>query len=249
MSLSRPLQRRLNGTPAEPANGAPNGTMIADVPKEERPRERLLARGSGSISDVELVAVLLRTGVAGTSALRLAHEVMEDRGGLVGLLDTQPAHLKRFGLGPAKAATVLAAVEVGRRIARVDLPERTPMERPEALARYVETRYGRRLQEVVGVVFLDARNRLIADQEIYRGTISRSVVEPRVVLVEALMRAASGIVLFHTHPSGDPTPSAEDLLFTRRLAASGEVVGVTLVDHLIVARGGRWVSLKERGAW
>jgi DNA repair protein RadC len=243
------LNRPLNGMPIGLPNAPLDGARIADVPEEERPRERLLARGSGSISDVELVAVLLRTGSPGTSALRLAREVMEDRGGLVGLLDTQPAHLKRFGLGPAKAASVLAAVEVGRRIARVDLPDRSPMERPEALVRYVETRYSRRLQEIVGVVFLDSRNRLIADQEIYRGTISRSVVEPRVVLVEALMRGASGVVLFHTHPSGDPTPSAEDLLFTRRLAASGEVVGVTLVDHLIVAHGGRWVSLKERGAW
>lgn len=253
MPLSRPLGRPLGAPLNSSANGgsknASNGTMIADVPKEERPRERLLARGSDAISDVELIAVLLRTGTAGTSALRLAHEVMEDRGGLRGLLDTQPQHLKRFGLGPAKAAAVLAAVEVGRRISRIELPPRSPMERPEAVARYVEMRYGRRLQEVVGVVFLDARNRLIADQEVYRGTISRSVVEPRVVLVEALMRGASGVVLFHTHPSGDPTPSAEDLLFTRRMAASGEVVGVTLVDHLIVARGGRWVSLKERGAW
>lgn len=237
------------GVPIGSGNGSSNGLMLADVPKEERPRERLLARGSGAISDVELIAVLLRTGVAGTSALRLAHDVMRDRGGLAGLLDTQPQHLKRFGLGPAKAASVLAAVEVGRRIARSTLPVRSPMERPEAVARYVEMRYGRRLQEVVGVVLLDARNHLITDQEVYRGTISRSVVEPRVVLVEALMRGASGVVLFHTHPSGDPTPSAEDLLFTRRLAAAGEVVGVALVDHLIVARGGRWVSLKERGAW
>lgn len=230
-------------------SAALNGTRMEDVPTEERPRERLLACGSHAISDVELIAVLLRTGTPGTSALRLAHDVMRERGGLAGLLDTEPAHLRRFGLGPAKAASVMAAVEVGRRIAHLDLPDRNPMERPDAVARFIAMRYGRRFQEVVGALYLDARNRLVAHQELYRGTISRAVVEPRAVLVEALLRAASGVVLFHTHPSGDPTPSAEDLLFTRRLAESGEVVGVALVDHLVVAHGGRWVSLKERGAW
>lgn len=230
-------------------SAALNGTRLTDVPKEERPRERLLACGSDAVSDVELIAVLLRTGTPGNSALRLAHEVMRERGGLAGLLDTRPAHLRRFGLGPAKAASVLAAVEVGRRIAHLDLPDRQPMERPEAVARFIAMRYSRRDQEVVGTLYLDARNRLVAHEELYRGTISRAVVEPRKVLVEALQRAASGVILFHTHPSGDPTPSSEDLLFTRRLADSGEVVGVTLVDHLIVGHGGRWVSLKERGAW
>lgn len=230
-------------------SAALNGTRMEDVPKEERPRERLLACGSRAISDVELIAVLLRTGTPGTSALRLAHDVMRERGGLAGLVDSDPVHLQRFGLGPAKAASVIAAVEVGRRIAHLDLPDRNPMERPAAVARFIAMRYGRRFQEVVGALYLDARNRLVAHQELYRGTISRAVVEPRAVLVEALLRAASGVILFHTHPSGDPTPSAEDLLFTRRLAESGEVVGVTLIDHLIVGHGGRWVSLKERGAW
>lgn len=222
---------------------------IVDLPEPERPRERLLERGSEAVSDVELVAVLLRTGVAGSSALRLAGEVMGERGGLVGLLDTEVRHLKRFGIGPAKAAMLLAAVEMGRRLARSELPDRTPMERPAAVARYLELRYLRRLQEVVGALFLDARNRLLSDQELYRGTINRSLVEPRVVLVEALLRGASGVVLFHTHPSGDPTPSAEDLQFTRRLAEAGKVIGVELIDHLIIAHGGRWLSLRERGAW
>ncbi|HUO86438.1 MAG TPA: DNA repair protein RadC [Thermoanaerobaculia bacterium] len=222
---------------------------IVDLPEPERPRERLLERGSGAISDVELVAVLLRTGAAGVSALRLAGEVMRERGGLAGLLDTEARHLDRFGIGPAKAAMLLAAVELGRRLARSELPDRTPMERPAAVARYLELRYLRRLQEVVGALYLDARNRLLSDQELYRGTINRSLVEPRLVLVEALLRGASGVVLFHTHPSGDPTPSAEDLQFTRRLAEAGKVIGVELIDHLIIAHGGRWLSLRERGAW
>lgn len=112
---------------------------------------------------------------------------------------------------------------------------------------YLDLRYGQRHQEVVGALYLDSRNRLLTDCELYRGTVSRSVVEPRAVLREGLMRGATEIVLFHTHPSGDPTPSAEDLQLTRRLAQAGEVLGVTLVDHLIVGHGGRWISLPGPG--
>jgi DNA repair protein RadC len=226
-----------------------NGARIGDIPEAERPRERLIARGSAAISDVELVAVLLRSGIPGKSALSMAHEIMTERGGLVGMLGTQTRHLKRFGLGEAKAATVIAGVELGRRIAGLDLSGRAPLERPASVARFVALQYGRHLQEVVGALFLDARNRLVDHEELHRGTITRAVVEPRTVLTHALMRGACGVVLFHTHPSGDPTPSAEDVAFTRRLVEASEVVGVTMIDHLIVGHGGRWVSLKERGAW
>jgi DNA repair protein RadC len=101
----------------------------------------------------------------------------------------------------------------------------------------------------MGALFLDTRNRLLAESEVYRGTLNRAAVEPRGLLKEALLRGAAGLVLFHTHPSGDPSPSAEDLAFTRRLAEAGELVGVRLVDHLILGSAGRWVSLRQRGAW
>ncbi len=146
-------------------------------------------------------------------------------------------------------ATLLAVAEFACRLAADAIPARAPLERPEAVVRYLDLRYGQRHQEVVGAIYLDSRNRLLTECELYRGTVSWSVVEPRAVLREGLMRGASGIVLFHTHPSGDPTPSAEDLQFTRRLAEAGEVLGVTLVDHLIVGHGGRWISLRDRGAW
>jgi DNA repair protein RadC len=226
----------------EPTNGA-------EISRLELPRERLLRRGAQALSDAELVAVLLQNGGPGRSALDLARELLTHTGGLQALAGACPAGLVWSGIGPAKRATLLAVAEFACRLAAAAVPARAPLERPEAVVHYLDLRYGQRHQEVVGALYLDSRNRLLTECELYRGTVSRSVVEPRAVLREGLMRGASGIVLFHTHPSGDPTPSAEDLQFTRRLAEAGEVLGVTLVDHLIVGHGGRWISLRDRGAW
>lgn len=221
----------------------------SDSAQHELPRERLLRRGAQALSDAELVAVLLQNGCPGRSALDLARELLAHTGGLQALAGACPAGLVWSGIGPAKRATLLAVAEFACRLAADAIPARAPLERPEAVVHYLDVRYGQRHQEVVGALYLDSRNRLLTECELYRGTVSRSVVEPRAVLREGLMRGASGIVLFHTHPSGDPTPSAEDLQFTRRLAEAGEVLGVTLVDHLIVGHGGRWISLRDRGAW
>jgi DNA repair protein RadC len=223
--------------------------MIRELPREERPRERLLARGCEALSDAELLAVLLRTGRPGTSALSFARRLLEEAGGLIGLAGSDPRTLRRPGLGPAKAASVLAAIEVGRRLARAELPQRQPLSRPVQVARYLALRYGHLGQEVMGALYCDARHRLLAERELFRGTLHRAAVEPREVLKEGLLRGAAAVVLFHTHPSGDPAPSREDLLFTRRMARAGEVIGLHLVDHLVVGRGGAWVSLRERGGW
>lgn len=225
---------------------APN---IRDVAPEERPRERLLERGPGSLTDTELVAILLGTGCRGRSALDVAREVLGSCGGLGGLLLAERPTLRRRGLGAAKAATVIAALEIGVRIARAEIAKRQVLTRPEAAARYLALRYARRDQEVMGALFLDARQRMIDDQEFFRGTLNRAAVEPRAILKQGLLIGAAGLLLFHTHPSGDPAPSVEDLAFTRRLAEAGEIVGVTLVDHLILGGARRWVSLRERGAW
>jgi DNA repair protein RadC len=223
--------------------------LIRELPRDERPRERLLLGGAAALSDAEIVAVLLRTGRAGASAVELARELLRQSNGLGGLQRVSPAALRRRGLGDAKAATVLAALELARRLARLELADREPLAYPEAAARYLALRYALPDQEVMGALFLDTRNRLLAESEVYRGTLNRAAVEPRGLLKEALLRAAAGLVLFHTHPSGDPSPSAEDLAFTRRLAEAGELVGVRLVDHLILGSAGRWVSLRQRGAW
>jgi len=223
--------------------------LIRELPADERPRERLLARGARTLGDAELVAVLLRTGRRGASALDLARELLAAVGGLAGLTAAPPEGLARRGLGAVKRATLLAAVELGRRLARAEIAEREPLGQPAAVARYLALRFAPREQELLGALFLDIRNRLLAERELYRGTLSRAAVEPRRVLQEGLLLGAAGCIVFHNHPSGDPSPSAEDLAFTRRLAEAGEIVGIRLVDHLIVGGPGRWVSLRERGGW
>jgi len=223
--------------------------LIREMPEDERPRERLLAVGGAALSDAELVALLLRTGHPGCSALQMAGTLLREHGGLAGLVGVPVTGLRRFGLGDAKAAALLAAVELARRLARQQLPARQPLARPAEVARYLVLRYQQRDQEVMGALFLDVRHGLIADREIFRGTLHRAAVEPREILKECLARGAAGFALFHTHPSGDPTPSAEDVMFTRRMAEAAAVVGVELVDHLVLGATGRWVSLRERGAW
>lgn len=239
----RPVKRRRRR-----ARWTPRFSSHRDVwDGEERPRERLLRDGTRSLSDAELVALLLGTGRPGLSVLEVARELLRDCGGLQGLAGAERHALRRRGLGPAKGAALLAAVELGRRLARAELPEREPLSRPAAVAAYLSLRYGLRDQEVMGALFLDARNRLLGEAEAFRGTLSRAAVEPRAILRQGILRAAAGLVLFHTHPSGDPSPSAEDLAFTRRMGEAGEIVGLRLVDHLILGGAGRWVSLRERG--
>lgn len=223
--------------------------LIRELPTDERPRERLLRGGGRALGEAELIAVLLRTGRRGVSALGLARELLDSVGGLDGLATARVEDLRRRGLGPAKVAGLLAAIELARRLARQRVPERQPLSSPEAVARYLSLRYRVRGQEVMGALYLDVRNRLIAESDLFRGTLSRAAVEPRALLRRGLLHGAAAMVLFHTHPSGDPGPSAEDLEFTRRVHEAGEIVGVRLVDHLILGSGGRWVSLRRRGAW
>jgi DNA repair protein RadC len=223
--------------------------LIRELPAGERPRERLLEHGGSSLSDSELLAVLLRTGRRGASALQMGMDVLRENGGLAGLLTATPHSLRRHGLGPAKAAALLAAVELGRRLAREQLLDREPLSRPVDVARYLALRYQTCDQEVMGALFLDARNHLLGEREMFRGTMSRISVEPREILRECLQRGAAAIYLFHTHPSGDPSPSAEDLLFTRRMVEAAEIVGLRLADHVVLGHRGRWVSLKEKHAW
>lgn len=226
----------------------PSAVLIRELPESERPRERLLKQGSAALSDAELVAVLLRTGAAGLSVLQMATELLRETGGLSGLVSLTPESLRRHGLGPAKAASLLAAVEIAGRVAREQLNEREPLTRPAEVARYLHLRFWARDQEVVGALFLDSRNRFLGDRELFRGTLDRAVADPREILKEALLRGAAAVILFHTHPSGDPTPSEADLVFTRRLKDAAEVVGVRLADHMVLGAAGRWVSLQQRGA-
>ena len=220
---------------------------VRDSTKVESPRARLLLHGSRTLSDTELLSVLLGAGSRSSSAMSAARELLRVSDGLGGLTGLSPEAFLGPGIGPATVAIVLAALEVGRRLARGEIPEREPLRAPAQVATYLRLRYGVSDQEVMGALYLDSRHRLIGEKELFRGTLSRASVEPRPILRHGLLQAAAGFVLFHTHPSGDPSPSAEDLAFTRRIASAGETVGVRLIDHLIVGRGS-WVSLRERGA-
>src|SRR6202035_2637794 len=169
------------GSPA-PAHGGDRNMpaidyMIRELPTAEHPRERLLDQGSAALSDAELIAVLLRTGKVGASALQVSMELLQDVDGLAGLLGMSAPSLRRHGIGPAKAASVLAAVEIGRRLAREELPDRQPLTRPAEVVRYLAIRYRLRDQEMMGALFVDIKNRLIGEREIFRGTMNRAAVE------------------------------------------------------------------------
>jgi DNA repair protein RadC len=153
------------------------------------------------------------------------------------------------GLRDTQIPALLAACEIACRLACRRIPDRGPLSRPDQVARFLTLRYHQRDQELMGALFLNASHRLLGHQEIYRGTLHRAAVEPREILKQCLFRGAASVVLFHTHPSGDPTPSAEDILFTRRMAEAAAVVGVELVDHLVLGSPGRWASLKDQGGW
>ncbi len=213
---------------------------------EHLPR-RLLLDGAQSLSDAELVSVLLHSSCRGTSAQGLAEKLLRDLGGLAGLGSADARLLERGGVGTVRAAILLAARELAARFGRARILGREVLDQPAAIANYVTLRFGSADQEVLGCLFLDAKNCLLTDRELFRGTLSRISVEPRQILRAALWHGASSIILFHTHPSGDPTPSADDLAFTKRMASVSRVVGIRLADHLVVGGLGKWTSMVRRG--
>jgi len=221
---------------------------MRDLPAEERPRERLMRLGPSALTHEELVSLLLRTGTPTESALERARTLLVAHGGLTGLAGASPEELSReAGVGPVRAATIAAAIEIGRRLPAETLSGRDLLNEPRLVKEYLRQAQSDDSQERTGALFLNARNRLLKnDPEIYRGTLDRAVVEPREILRRALIGRAAGVILYHNHPSGDPTPSREDRDFTRRLASASESVGIRLLDHIVVGREG-CVSFREAG--
>jgi len=218
--------------------------VIADLPLDERPRERMLLHGAGTLSDAELVAVLLGSGVRGKNAIELARDMLQD--GMSSLARYDSTQLaRRGGIGTAKASRIIAAFEIARRIAS-HAPEDPPHFDAEVFGRGYIARCRTLTQERLGALFLDSRGRIIRDREIYIGTISSALVSTRDVLRFALDSNAVGVVLFHNHPSGDPSPSNEDLTFTRRTRDALRLVDIDLVDH-VIAGAQRFTSLKRAG--
>jgi len=220
---------------------------LQELPVDARPREKLLSHGAASLSDTELLAVLLRTGTAGKGVFALAQEVLDRFGGLAGLLHAGTDTLGTVkGLGTAKRSQVGAVLELARRAALQELRERSLFDAPDAVKRYLQLQLGSRPHEVFAVLFLDAQNRLIAMEELFRGTLDQTSVYPREVVVRALAHAARSVVLAHNHPSGCVQPSSADAALTRHLQAALQLVDVRVLDHIIVGPG-RALSMAEQG--
>ena len=219
-----------------------------DLPEHARPREKLIARGAAALADTELLALLLRTGVAGKNVLQLAQELHERFGGLAGLLQASPEQLRGVrGMGGAtKRAELVAVLELARRAMAEQLSQRTVFDAPEAVRQYVQMHIGTRPHEVFAVLFLDAQHRLIVLEELFRGTLTQTSVYPREVVLRALHHHAAAVVLAHNHPSGSIEPSRADEALTQTLRAALSLVDVRVLDHVIVGVG-RSFSMAEQG--
>ncbi len=221
--------------------------MVRDLPKEERPREKLIQRGAASLSDTELLAILLRTGTSSVSVLHLAEEVLakyQDKG-LVSIMNISPQEIASVhGVGLAKAATIVAAVELGRRLSAKAAQKLEKIEGPEDVARYASPLLRFEQKEHFLVMLLDVRNRVLAMPTISIGSLTASVAHPREIFREAIRYSAANMILIHNHPSGDPTPSREDIQITKQMMKAGEIMGIPVLDHVIIAGDG-FLSLKE----
>ena len=217
------------------------------VAPHDRPREKLERLGPTGLGDNELMAVVLGGGVRGHSALDLANRLLEHAGGLHGFTRLSVSALCHVaGIGRARAAQVIAAIELGRRTLVRDMIERPRLLTPRQVAAYLLPEYGSSAVEQFGILMLDSKNRVLRIKLLSVGSLNSTVVHPREVFREAAAAAAAAIILFHNHPSGDPRPSGEDVRITRLVAAAADVLDIRLHDHLIVARSG-WTSLRAAG--
>jgi DNA repair protein RadC len=220
---------------------------ITDLPDSERPRERLALLGPQALSNAELIAILLRVGVPGENAVQVGQRLLQKFGGIRGLHRTPISELcKEHGIGEAKAAQIKAAIELGRRLPLEAPEERPVINSPKDAADLVQYEMSALEQEHLRVLLLDRRNRVLETVEIYRGSVNSSQVRVGEIFKEAVRKNASGVIVIHNHPSGDPTPSPDDVAVTRAIIQAGKLLDVDVLDHLVIGQG-RWVSLKERG--
>ncbi len=230
--------------------------QLQDLPLETRPREKLLARGAGALSDAELLALLLRTGIKGKGVLQMADELLQIKkngegkpgfDGIAGLLNASADDLKRVkGLGPAKRAELVAVLELARRALAQQLQQREIFASPGAVRQYLQLHLAAKPHEVFAVIFMDVQNRLLAMEEMFRGTLTQTSVYPREVVLRALHHQCAAVVLAHNHPSGSVQPSRADEALTQTLKSALALVDVRVLDHVIVGTG-ETLSMAERG--
>lgn len=221
--------------------------LLKDIPQDSRPREKLLTRGPGALSNAELLALLIRTGLQGKNALQLGEELVQKFGGVAGLLHATPDEIKSIkGLGPAKTAELIAVLELARRALAEELKEKPLFATPQAVRDYLQLQLGSRPYEVFAVLFLDSQHRLIVLEEMFRGTLTQTSVYPREVVIRALALNAASVVLAHNHPSGTAKPSRADEALTQTLKSALALVDVRVLDHFVVTSTGA-VSMAELG--
>lgn len=220
---------------------------IKELPPEERPRERLVRYGASVLSNAELLAILLRTGTRKESAISLAHRLLIQEQGLRFLADSDVKQLSAIsGIGQAKAAQIKAALELGKRMAAAEYGADKPVKCPQDVADLLmeEMRYLKK--EHMKLVLLNVKCNLISVEDISIGSLNASIVHPREVFNPAIRKSSASIIMVHNHPSGDPTPSSEDIGITSRIRDAGKLLGIELVDHIIIGDG-KYTSLKEKG--
>ena len=220
---------------------------IAEWPEDRQPREKLLARGEAALSEPELLAIILRTGVRGKSAVDLARELLQRFGTLHGLLEAEPEAIQRSsGLGPAKSAQLRAVLALVKRALGQEVQRRDNLSSPQAVRDYLRLNLAQRDREVFAAVYLDAQNRVIKVQELFTGTLTQTSVFPRDVVRYALLNNAAAVIFAHNHPSGLAEPSRADELLTQALKQALALVDVRVLDHFIVGAGAA-MSFAERG--
>ena len=229
---------------------------LKDLPAEAQPREKLLARGAGALSDAELLAVLLRTGIKGKGVLQMADELLRlgknaegqaGFDGIAGLLHATADDLKEIkGLGPAKRSEVIAVLELARRALAQQLRQRNVFASPDAVKQFLQLHLAAKPHEVFAVLFMDVQNRLLAMEELFRGTLTQTSVYPREVVLRALHHQCAAVVFAHNHPSGSVQPSRADEALTQTLKSALALVDVRVLDHIIVGAG-ETLSMAERG--
>lgn len=217
------------------------------LPADSRPREKLLQRGPGALTDAELLALLLRTGIQGKNVVALAQELLDRFGGIAGLLHTPADALNTVkGLGPAKRAEVVAVLELARRALAQQMQEKPCFDGPQAVSDYLQLQLGAHRHEVFAVLFLDSQHKLLAFEEMFKGTLTQTSVYPREVVLRALHHHAAAVVLAHNHPSGNPKPSSADVALTHTLKTTLALVDVRVLDHFVVTAQAT-ASMAEQG--
>ncbi|KAF1085631.1 hypothetical protein SPSYN_01774 [Sporotomaculum syntrophicum] len=220
---------------------------IKDMPLSLRPRERLLQEGPEALSDIELLAIMLRTGYAAASAVDLATALLGHFGGIKQLLGVSAEELSAFkGMGPAKVAQIRAALELGRRVAMTTTWDRPCIKSPENAASLVMEEMRHLDKEHFCALLLNTKNQVLVRETISIGTLNSSAIHPRELFKAAIRRSAAGVILVHNHPSGDPTPSRQDIEVTNRLIEAGNIIGIEVLDHLVIGDN-RFTSFKAKG--